>query len=155
MSWDVLNFEYAESEYGPIKGKKFQVLLVEDTPQYIPFLSLREGEHIKKNAIYYRGQTNTEEATHDQVQEILNRRIDTAYSTSKEMRFRDHLNQLKELYEMTPENYLTYPWFSNLHGMFGLHSVRNPFHPEEGFDDFIIKMIKIRKEIIQKLITGR
>jgi predicted HTH transcriptional regulator len=155
INWDIHNFEYNESEYNSIKGKKFQVLIVEDTPHFLPFLSLRDGTELKKNRIYYRGKTNTEEATYEQVQEIISRRIDTSFSTTKAMQFRDHLNQLKELYEMTPENYLSYPWLTNLHGMFGMRAMRNPLHPEEGFDEFISKMIKIKKEIIQKLITGR
>ena len=103
LEYSIHDFEYdAGSEYGPIANKKFQVLIVEDKVSHIPFLSLNNGENIEKNRIYYRGAVNTEEATHDQVQEIINRRIGTNYSTQYEQKLVTNLNELKELYRTLP-----------------------------------------------------
>lgn len=154
LVWDIHNFEYNESEYNEIKGRKFQVLIVENTPDYIPFLSLREGDQIKKNEIYYRSVINTEKATHEQVQEIINRRIETGYSTTKEMEFKAHLVQLSDLYDAIPKYYSSFPGLiSNAFFPFG--SQKNPEYPEEDFQSFILKMIQKKKEIIAKLIVGK
>jgi predicted HTH transcriptional regulator len=91
LMFDIHNFDYAGSEYGPIENMKFQVLIVEYTPDYIPFTSISDGSDIQKNHIYYRNVVNTEDATYEQLQDIINRRIETGHSTKKEFEFRDHL----------------------------------------------------------------
>jgi len=96
--WDVFDFAYEESEYPKLKGKKFQVLLVEYNPQLIPFLCLKAGEGIKENVVYVRNGTSTTEATHDDLQRIVNERIETGYSSKHVLKLSEHLQQLKELY---------------------------------------------------------
>ena len=156
LEYEILDFFYQDSEWDILKGKKFQVLIVKDLPERIPFLSLKDGKEIKKNVIYYRDGTNTEPATYEQIQKIINRRIDTSYSTTKEMELRSHLNQLKELYDAIPKYCTKFPW--SIHSfeiILDITKERNPKYPEEDFEDFIIKMITLKKEIIRKLITGR
>ena len=128
---------------------------MEDTPEKIPFLSMRDGDNIKKNVVYYRGSVNTEPATQEQLQEVINRRIDTGYSTTKEMEFRAHLSQLNDLYNAIPKYYATAPWLSAINLMSMFSKKKNPNYPDEDFEGFIIRMIKLKKEIIQKIITGR
>ncbi len=155
ISFKVFDFSFKETEWADIKGKKFQVLIVEDRPNHLPFLSMRDSEGIKKNTVYYRGSVNTDEATHEQLQQIINRRIDTGYSTTKEMEFRAHLNQLKDLYDMIPEYYSSAPWLSAITMTNMFNKRPNPNYPDEDFEKFILKIINTKKEIIQKLITGR
>ena len=99
VSWDVFEFKYEESEYPKLKGKKFQVLLVEYNSQYIPFLSLKAGDGIKDNVVYVRRGTSSTEATHDDLQKIINERIETGYSSKYLLTLSEHLQQLKELYD--------------------------------------------------------
>ena len=96
--WDVFDFSYEDSEYPKLKGKKFQTLLVEYNPELIPFLCLKGGESIKENVVYIRRGTSSTEATHDDLQRIINERIDTGYSSTHVLELSDHLKQLKELY---------------------------------------------------------
>ncbi|SIS82455.1 helix-turn-helix domain-containing protein [Neptunomonas antarctica] len=98
VSWDVFSFTYEESEYGALKGKKFQVLLVEYIAQSIPFLCLKAGDGLTDNTVYVRRGTSTTEATHDDLQKIINERIETGYSSTHVMALSEHLQQLKELY---------------------------------------------------------
>ena len=98
VSWEVFEFSYEESEYPTLKGKKFQVLLVEYNAQFIPFLCLKAGDGLKDNTVYVRRGTNTTEATHDDLQRIINERIETGYSSTHVMALSEHLQQLKELY---------------------------------------------------------
>lgn len=154
LNFDIHDFSFTEAEYAAIKGK-FQVLIVEDTPEYLPFLSLRDGENIHRNKVYYRGSVNTDEASHEQLQEIINRRIETGYSSTKEMEFRDHLNQLKDLYGVISRIHSSIPWLSSF-GLAGLFtSTPNPNYPSEDFEKFVVRMIEKKKLIIDGLVSGR
>jgi len=96
--YDILDFSYKDSEYPEIKGKKFQVLLVEYEPIYIPFLAKKAGEGIKDNAVYVRRGTTSDEATHEELQKIINERLETGYSSKHILDLSEHLGQLKTLY---------------------------------------------------------
>jgi len=102
--WDVFDFAYEESEYPKLKGRKFQVLLVEYKPQLIPFLSLKAGDGIKENIVYVRRGTSSTEATHNDLQEIVNARVETGYSSKHILELFEHLQQLKELYKQKENN---------------------------------------------------
>ena len=160
LQYEVHNFEYNnDAEWGQIKNKKFQVLIVENTPQYIPFLSMSSsGEILYKNRIYYRGKTNTEEATYEELKKIINRRLDTTLSTTVEDEFKEHLTQLRMIYSFI-DRYLTRApfWMTNISALAILGSTRedNPKYPKEDFEEFIIKMIQRKKDIIEGLIRLR
>ena len=160
LQYEIHNFEYNnDAEWGQIKNKKFQVLIVENTPQYIPFLSMSSsGEILYKNRIYYRGKTNTEEATYEELKKIINRRLDTTLSTTVEDEFKEHLTQLRMIYSFI-DGYLTRApfWMTNISALAILGSTRedNPKYPKEDFEEFIIKMIQRKKDIIEGLIRLR
>lgn len=160
IQYEIHNFEYNnEAEWGPIKNKKFQVLTVDDTPQYIPFLSLNSsGEILHKNRIYYREKINTEEATYEELKKIINRRLDTNISTTVEDVFKEHLTQLKMLYSFVDKYFTKAPfWMTNISSLALMGATReeNPKYPKEDFEDFIIKMIQRKKDIIEGLIRLR
>ena len=99
LEFDVRDFRYTESEYDAIKGKMFQVLFVENCPERLPFLADRDGDDIAASVVYVRAGTSTRPATHEQLQRILNRRIETGHSTERELTLREHLDELKILYD--------------------------------------------------------
>jgi len=98
ISYDIFDFSYKDSDYPEIKGKKFQVLLVEYDPRYTPFLSKKAGDGIKDNVPYVRRGTNSDEATHDELQKIINARLETGFSSKHILNLSEHLEQLKILY---------------------------------------------------------
>jgi predicted HTH transcriptional regulator len=65
VSYDILDFSYQDSEFFSIKGKKFQVVLVEYFEKILPILSLKQGNKIKSNVAYIRHGTESTEANHD------------------------------------------------------------------------------------------
>lgn len=54
LKYEIYDFAYTTSEYEALKDKKFQMLVVEDTPEHIPFLSKKESGSLKQNMIYVR-----------------------------------------------------------------------------------------------------
>lgn len=129
LQYDVIDFSFDASEYQALIGKKFQAVIAEDTPQYIPFVAEADGESIRKSAIYIRRGTNTEEVTYLELQDILNRRLETGYSSQEELDLEKEVAELRFLYQQT-----------------------NSIFIYESFSDFIRRMIDLKKRRIQNLV---
>jgi predicted HTH transcriptional regulator len=99
VNFDILDFSYKESEYQSLKGKMFQVVLVEYSKKILPLLSLKEGNGIKSNVAYIRHGTESTEANHNQLEHLLNLRVESGYSSSHTLELKDHLEQLQVLYK--------------------------------------------------------
>ncbi len=157
LKFEILDFAYTESEYDKLKGKKFQVILVHDLPKYIPFLPEHSGEGLYENRIYYRANTNVEEATSKQIQEMLSRRTSAIVAITPEETFKNDLFQLKKLYGQIPKNYTISKFdFNALVSMNTIFfkSEKNPNYPEESYDEFIAKMIERKKVIIEGAVMN-
>ena len=102
LDYQIVDFYFTESEYALIKDKGFQVVVVEDRPQHIPFLANAGGANIQCNVVYVRDGAATPPATHDQLQNIINRRLATGHSTRRELTRHEHLEELKALYGQIP-----------------------------------------------------
>lgn len=105
--WQVHNFDLSASEYSKIKGDNFQVLIVNSDETKIPILSKKGGTGISPNAIYIRSGTESKEADKDQLERLINRRIESGYSSQKRLNIAEHLDQLEELYLRKKREYLT------------------------------------------------
>jgi hypothetical protein len=155
IRWQVLDFHFTESEYGPIKGKKFQVLLVEDDPEHLPFIADADGDDIRRGAIYVRDGVATREASYDELQALINRRIETGHSTSRELAIKKHLDELEVLYGSIGR-YGGYALGSlgSEEKMMEMLFKKNPAYPREDFDFFVARMIHQKKSLIEKLLLG-
>ena len=60
LDYQVLDFSYDSSEYEKMQNKKFQMLIVFDTPDRLPFVSQSETTGLEKDAIYVRRGTKNE-----------------------------------------------------------------------------------------------
>lgn len=149
LTYDILDFSYDESEYSKIKGKKFQVMIVQDTPKYIPFICSGDGDNIRKCAIYVRNKTDSEEASYENLQDIINRRIETSYSSKSENELEKNLAHLRALYNMVSEYHDIFSFTVPKMG-----SIPNPKYPRESFEDFVLKMIERKKKIIESIVRG-
>ncbi|MCX6143734.1 MAG: ATP-binding protein [Ignavibacteriales bacterium] len=148
----ILDFSYDATEYNAIKGKKFQVVMIPDDPKHIPFVSKSDGDGVRAQAIYVRRGTSTEESAYEELQAMLNRRLETRYSSSRELNLQTHIEQLKILYNQI-DRYSTALGFFNLgealtSAVFGKR-VANPAYPKEDFESFIVKMIAQKKKRIE------
>lgn len=156
---EILDFVYEASEYPKIVGKKFQVILVGTDPKHLPFISIAEGDGIQKNKIYVRRGTSTEEVNHQELQNIINKRLETGYSSRNEIDLRTHIEELEMLYgllkssDIIPRGYidsqlgLVDSAFKALERQY--KSVPNPYYPKESYEAFIAKMIEKKKKRIE------
>jgi len=160
LKYDVLDFSYTDSEYTVLVGKKFQVVIVLDLPEYLPFISKSESTGIKR-AVYVRRGTASEEANYEELQELLNRRIQTGYSTQSEFDLQKELQELKFLYSQIDRYHFKSSWREHIStvtmsaSMFAQEKVTNPTYPKEDYEDFIVRMIDLKKQRIQSIIEGK
>jgi Divergent AAA domain. len=103
LSYDVIDFAFEGAEYPAIKGKKFQVIIVEYSEKYLPLLALKSGSDIKGNVAYIREGTESIEANHEQLEHLINLRVESGYSSSHTLDLQEHLEQLKVLYQSREE----------------------------------------------------
>jgi predicted HTH transcriptional regulator len=158
----ILDFSYDASEYGKLVGKRFQVILVEDDPKHLPFVAMASGDGIRETAIYVRRGTSTEEANHEELQRIINRRLDTGHSSQVEMDLQTHIEQLKILFKHIDKHRVLVkggifqsmgealaksPDFQSILGQREL--VDNKLYPKEDFESFIARMIEKKKRRIE------
>ena len=159
LKYEIYDFSYNTSEYEALNDKKFQMLVVEDVPQYIPFLSRRESGSLKQNMIYVRRGTSCEIANEEEIQVMLNRRMKYLHPLSGEpLQLEEHLKQLKILYEkIEKEPYILSKWYFNRNKFFftinysngyerGKIVEPNPFYPDESYEQFVSRMIVEKKE---------
>jgi schlafen family protein len=161
--YGLFSFSYTESEYPAIKDKHFQVVIVGDDPAHLPFLSESDGEEgswrIRRNIIYVRKGSSTEPASYEQIQTMVSRRVETGYSSRPEENLLSHLEQLKLLYgQVSTTTILPGPLstaiatmresMSTMHGQV----VRNPGYPKESYEDFIVRMVKAKKQRIEMIL---
>jgi predicted HTH transcriptional regulator len=156
---EIGDFAYQDSDYKDLVGKKFQVIYVTGDPKHLPFVSQAQGDGIRENAIYVRRGTSTEEANYEELQSIINRRLETAYSSRDEIDARTHIEQLKILYsQVSPfQTRLksAYRFLENSLSidLIGMHEkIPNPAYPEETFDEFIARVIEKKKKRIEIIL---
>jgi len=93
-----------------------------------------------------RREGQTERATHDELQAIINRRIESGYSSKDELDLRKHLEHLKILITARPDR----PFFPRM-GSYSMRSILG-MPEEETVGDFIGDMIEQTKSLIAKTI---
>ena len=157
VKYEILDFSYKESEYSALVGKSFQVMLIEYDHKKIPFISIKAGDGLKENTVYIRRGTNSTEANHDELQKLINERIQTGFDSSNILKLEEHLEQLKTLYSYIKK-------IKNIGISFGLSSSTmkafnsmfsqeiNSYYPDETYDEFIADLIKKKKKKILSIL---
>ena len=165
LKYEIYDFVYNSSEYEELIGKKLQMLVVEDTPEFIPFLSKRESGSLKQNMIYVRRGTSCEIANEEELQYIFKRRINYLHPLNGEpLNLEEHLKQLEFLYGKIKKEHIYYKnglpegmitMVNSIADLFykGEKIVEpNPLYPSESYEEFISRMIVAKKKKIERVM---
>ncbi len=165
LKYEIYDFSYNTSEYEALRDKNFQMLVVEDTPKFIPFLSKKESGSLKQNMIYVRRGTSCEIANEEEIQAMINRRMNYLHPLNgKPLQLEEHLKQLKILYEKIEKNHVYYKngitdGISSFINSFAKLLVEgekvvetNPLYPDESYEQFISRMIVEKKKKIERVL---
>lgn len=169
LKYDVYDFNYQASEYEVLKGKLFQILVIGDTPEFLPFISRKEGGNIKPATIYIRRGTSDEQVTEEELSRILERRMKHIFPvTGKPLILEEHLEQLQILYDhikstiSKKKHQIPNPFFQTMtmiptftYGSIidAVHETeKNPLYPEESYEQFIATLIDKKKKKIERVL---
>lgn len=162
LKYEIYDFSYNTSEYEALNNKNFQMLVVEDTPQYIPFLSKKESGSLKQNIIYVRRGTSCEIANEEELQAMINRRLNYLYPLNGEpLQLEEHLKQLKVLYKNIEKDHVYYKgsFLNDFIESIAKLNVKgekvvkpNPLYPEESYEQFVSRMIVEKKKKIERVL---
>lgn len=168
LKYDVYNFSYQTSEYEMLKDKQFQMLFVEDTPQFLPFISRKEGPHIKPSTIYIRRGTSDEQATEEELTKMIERRMKCSpLSRETSLTLEEHLEQLRTLYRNN--NFHTGRGGNLLDLLLLGRKPVNPINkaiikngaekgilePSVAYEEFVSTLIEKKKEKIERVLDLR
>jgi predicted HTH transcriptional regulator len=148
QSLNLSDFTFKDSEYGHIKGKSFQVLTIKDDPEHLPFVAESEGDDILPAVVYVRRNTASVPANHDELQRLINRRIETGHSSTHEMELQRHFDELRLLFNQV-DRYLSMTTGEQLLEAF---LPKNRHYPKEDFNAFVARLIGMKKAYIEGLI---
>lgn len=160
LKYEVYDFSYTTSEYEVLNGKHFQMLVVEDTPEHIPFLAKKESGSLKQNMIYVRRGTSCEIANQEELESLLKRRVNYLHPINGEpLGLEEHLNQLKVLYKNIEKEkvYITNGFTRVLKGFIAMigqerKAEPNPLYPDEEYEEFVSRMIAAKKNKIERVL---
>ena len=166
LNYEILDFKYDQSEYKAVENKKFQILLVYDTPEKLPFFSLGQTDELEKDVIYIRRGTKSEKATYEEIEKIIYYKIQIIFKESSDLNLDEHLLQLKKLYEELPKKIKVLVRKGEPSYIRSLQKIGNilagyddeyeerdnPSYPEESYEAFILRMIKYKKLKIEKVL---
>jgi len=168
LKYDVYDFEYSTAEYKELQGRKFQMLSIEDTPEYLPFFSRRDGgegsNKVFSDRIYIRRGTSCELINENEFKQLIQRRIEHIYPNSgKALDLEQHLEQLRTLYSKISRYKIIYKnsGITNFLSAFGekistltgeSESIPNPLYPDEGYEEYLSRMVIEKKKRIERLL---
>lgn len=148
----IQDFSYNSSDYDALSGKCFQVLFVISNELDLPYVSTREGNGIAVDTIYVRREGMSHVANHEELQRLLNSRLETGVSTSAKLELDHELDQLYALYRRIPKYKSTLFSGSYSEMAMSLGGRPNESYPKEDFEQFVSKMIDAKKaRIAQEL----
>lgn len=174
LDYEVYDFVYKTAEYEALSNKKYQMIVVHDTPDRLPFFSLNSTTDLDKDVIYVRRGTKSEKATAEEIENIIDRKITTIFKSTSDLSLKEHLDQLKQLYNELPEKIQVLvkkgrlgesatglisamksisERMSLIYGEPDVYEEReNPNYPDESYEAFISRMIKLKKLKIEKCL---
>lgn len=141
----IQDFSYNSSDYEALNGKCFQVLFVLSNESDLPYVSTREGRGIAVDTIYVRREGMSHAANHEELQRLINSRLETGVSTSAKLDLEHELDQLYALFSRIPK-YKSALFVGNYSEMMmSIGGRLNESYPKEDFEQFVRKMIDAKK----------
>jgi predicted HTH transcriptional regulator len=128
LKYRVEDYYFSREDHPSLQNKRFQVLIIEYDPKFVPYTSVVQRGEIRFGAIYVRQGTKSLEATNDKLVEIILRKVQSGGSSLNEYSLKEHLYQIKELFEE-------------------YHS-----HHDDDYGQFIQELISHKKERIRTLL---
>jgi hypothetical protein len=145
---DIIDFDYAASDYPILSGIKFQVFSVEASLGKVPYAVMWDGEKIIKNRIYVRKNVSTVEAEYSDLMNLIKKRYEN-HEVIDRKELREHLEDLKILYS---HKSLFNPLGRAYYAVHQAYTDLGISNKSESFDDKIDDFIKRKIKLIERCL---
>lgn len=167
LNYSVLNFVYDDNMYCEYSGKKFQTIIIADTPDQLPFFSIGASQDIEKDCAYIRRGTSSVKASSQDFERMIHRRLENIFKETNNLSLKEHIEQLQFLYDSIPQQkrVLVKKGSPNnglaeslqlLCKVIGGHDqykeVPNENYPSEDYEQFLVRMIEKKKLKVEKVL---
>jgi len=135
-----LDYKNPAEDFSGLNEKLFQVLIVDYCPDFLPFMTEKDGKKVINNGIYVRCGASTRYATYQDIQELIRRRIEAERTSFEGIEMKKNLANLKELKN-----------FSEVPFLVSVPTILDQY----GINKFIHDMIKKQKKVIENNIKWK
>jgi len=159
IRFEIGDFDFKGEYYNKIKGELFQILFVYSEDVNLPYIWNKDSNGAEQGCIFYRRGTKTVKANSQEIRDMIEARIEAVYIESN-LQLEEHLKQLSTLYKhIAPQTYSFSP-FDKLFRSYGnivkggatIAGMGKTNYLEESYEEFIVKMIKRKKEKIERVL---
>lgn len=165
VNFDILDFDFSNEAYSQIENKLYQIIVIHSDDKELPYMWNKDSNENQVGCVFIRKGTKTVKANSFELSELIDKKIRSMYTEGSKLALEEHLEQLKILYEYVgaKENVIhknilnigkvlsdRLQLFSESLGE--VERTKNPFYPEEDFEEFVANMIKMKKIKIEKVL---
>lgn len=156
LKYYLKDFTYENSEYEAMKGKKFQILIIENNPYDLPFVCCKDGNNINDGDIYIRKGTESIKANNFDIEKMIETKMKASkVHRRRKMYLEQHLKQLEILYsELTytsKEGGILSIVNASMKSITGtLVTYKKDCYPKEDYEAFILRMLDKKKKRIEE-----
>lgn len=165
VKFDILDFDFSGEAYSKIENKMYQIIVINSEDKDLPYMWDRDSNENQVGCVFIRKGTKTVKANSFELSELIGKKIRSMYAEGSRLALEEHLEQLKTLYEYVgvKENVIhknilnigqtLLERFQAISESLGeVERSKNPFYPEEDFEEFIANMIKKKKIKIERVL---
>lgn len=161
LEFSIYDFDFNGENYSKVNGKLFQILCINSKEIELPYVWKKDSNGAEAGCIFYRRGTKTIKANMQEIQDMIDKRIEAAYMEESSLQLEEHLKQLSTLYNnLMPYKYSLNGLFRGINSLTAIGSARiagtkNPCYPDESYEEFIARMIEQKKKKIEKVLDLR
>ena len=160
LEFDIGDFDFTDESYSKIEGKLFQILFVHCKEIELPYVWMKDSNGAEVGCIFYRRGTKTVKANMQEINDMIDKRIEASYVEQSSLQLEEHLKQLDTLYKYISPNSYSLSAFDKLFRSVNktmsngaiIAGTSNPNYPKESYEEFIAKMIERKKKKIEKVL---
>ena len=151
LKFDILDFNFTGENYSKLPNRLFQILFIFSKNENLPYPLETGFEKIERGTIFYRKGTETLLADTEAYNVMFSKRINAEKTIQKSLEFKDHLEQIKLLYEYYTKASLYGDYSNSVILGFALFQ-KDIFNQRDSFEKFLSEMIEKKKKKIEEIL---
>lgn len=151
LKFEIFDFDFRGEIYSKLQNKLFQIIIIYSEDEKLPYILDNNINGSIKGTIYYRKGTKNLQADSESIKEMIKRRLQAEKSIQNSLDFKDHLEQIKLLYEYYSKSNF-YKAYNNSFMLSYALFQKDIFNPKDSFEKFLSEAIEKKKKKIEEIL---